>query len=73
MEIYYLINNPFIISSKFIGLIWISWPFFDNSYIELIAHFPLPYSLLLMALFTQLFKLFQFCLCLLYKEDKSKG
>ena len=45
MEIYYSINNPFIISYKFIGLNWISCPFFDNSYIELIAHCPLPYSL----------------------------
>ena len=43
MEIYYSINNPFIISYKFIGLNWISCPFFDNSYIELIAHCPLPY------------------------------
>ena len=47
MEIYYSINNPFIISYKFIGLNWISCPFFDNSYIELIAHCPLPYSLCL--------------------------
>ena len=46
MEIYYSINNPFIISYKFIGLNWISCPFFDNSYIELIAHCPLPYSLI---------------------------
>ena len=52
MEIYYSINNPFIISYKFIGLNWISCPFFDNSYIELIAHCPLPYSLTNPAKFT---------------------